>query len=248
MYICTYIHIFLSPCWLLVSWWIRESLGAHHPLHWLDCNNAFDAFWAVHDRGGKDSWYSKMVCQNCWWNGLFFNLGTTCLDLFVFFHLKCFFQHLFLYIIQIRPRKHTTIFIIGCDLMMLVGGIVSAMFVPKAKVMLKYVSRVSESHFILFFCPPKISTRDREVSIYSVRGLRGCPSRYESNGIKLRFGFCHQSSSTLSWLLPCKWGSQWRFFDQAACLTWDSVSPPRWMLLKALWRKGPRTVVRSLLI
>lgn len=80
-----------------------------------------------------------------------FNLGTTCLDFFVFFHLKCFFQHLFLYIIQIRPRKHTTIFIIGCDLMMLVGGIVSAMFVPKAKVMLKYVSRVSESHFILFF-------------------------------------------------------------------------------------------------
>lgn len=102
--------------------------------------------------------------------------------------------------------------------------------------------------FYPFFCPPKISTRDREVSIYSVRGLRGCPSRYESNGIKLRFGFCHQSSSTLSWLLPCKWGSQWRFFDQAACLTWDSVSPPRWMLLKALWRKGPRTVVRSLLI
>lgn len=42
-------------------------------------------------------------------------------------------------------EKHTTIFIIGCDLMMLVGGIVSAMFVPKAK-----------------------------------------------------FGFCHQSSSTLS--------------------------------------------------
>jgi len=36
-------------------------------------------------------------------------------------------------------KKHTTIFIIGCDLMMLVGGIVSAMFVPKAKVMLKYV-------------------------------------------------------------------------------------------------------------
>ena len=84
-----------------------------------------------------------------------FNLGTTCLDFFVFFHLKCFFQHLFLYIIQIRPRKHTTIFIIGCDLMMLVGGIVSAMFVPKAKVMLKYVSRVSESHFILFFWSTK---------------------------------------------------------------------------------------------
>lgn len=72
IYIYIYIYIFFSPCWLLVSWWIRKSLGAHHPLHWLDCNNAFDAFWAVHDRGGKDTWYSKMACQNCWWNGLYF--------------------------------------------------------------------------------------------------------------------------------------------------------------------------------
>lgn len=35
-------------------------------------------------------------------------------------------------------EKHTTILIIGCDLMMLTGGIVSAMVVPKAKVGLKY--------------------------------------------------------------------------------------------------------------
>jgi len=36
-------------------------------------------------------------------------------------------------------EKHTTILVIGSDLMMLVGGIVSAMLVPKEKVMQKYL-------------------------------------------------------------------------------------------------------------
>ncbi|CAE7405130.1 aop3, partial [Symbiodinium pilosum] len=36
-------------------------------------------------------------------------------------------------------EKHTTILIIGCDLLMLTGGIVSAMIVPKAKVLQKYL-------------------------------------------------------------------------------------------------------------
>lgn len=39
-------------------------------------------------------------------------------------------------------RKSTTIFIIGCDLIMLGGGIVSATVVPKAKVKLKYVAKL----------------------------------------------------------------------------------------------------------
>ena len=39
-------------------------------------------------------------------------------------------------------RKSTTILIIGCDLIMLGGGIVSATVVPKAKVKLKYVAKL----------------------------------------------------------------------------------------------------------
>eukprot|EP00913_Durusdinium_trenchii_P029479 g27632.t1 len=46
-------------------------------------------------------------------------------------------------------EKHTFFMVIGCDLMMLTGGIVSAMIVPKKKVALKYLWFGSS---VLFFC------------------------------------------------------------------------------------------------
>ncbi|CAK8994314.1 unnamed protein product, partial [Durusdinium trenchii] len=46
-------------------------------------------------------------------------------------------------------EKHTFFMVIGCDLMMLAGGIVSAMIVPKKKVGLKYLWFGSS---VLFFC------------------------------------------------------------------------------------------------